>query len=72
MGSHMSAIGSALGSSAAAPGTNSLGTALPSDGVGNLRGPLLGTNRQGRSEVGEDERLDLPRLSTAACTRLNV
>jgi hypothetical protein len=46
MGSHMSAMGGALGSSAAAPGTNSLGTALPSDGVGNgpIKGPLLGTS----------------------------
>ena len=45
MGSHMSATGGALGSSAAATGTNSLGTALPSDGVGNgpIKGPLLGT-----------------------------
>jgi hypothetical protein len=44
MGSHMSTMGGALGTSAAAPGTNSLGTALPSDGVGNgpMKGPLLG------------------------------
>jgi hypothetical protein len=46
MGSHMSTMGGALGTSAAAPGTNSLGTALPSDGVGNgpIKGPLLGTS----------------------------
>ena len=46
MGSHMSVTGGALGTSAAAPGTNSLGTALPSSGVaeGPMKGPLLGTN----------------------------
>jgi hypothetical protein len=45
MGSHMS-MGGALGTSAAAPGTNSLGTALPSSGTGDhaMKGPLLGTN----------------------------
>jgi hypothetical protein len=42
----MSATGGAFGSSAAAPGTNSLGTALSSSGVGHgpMKGPLLGTN----------------------------
>jgi hypothetical protein len=47
MGSHhMSVTGGALGSSAAAPGTNSQGTALPSSGTreGPMTGPLLGTN----------------------------
>jgi hypothetical protein len=46
MGSHMSVTGGALGTSAASPGTNSLGTALPSSGVGNgpMKGPLLGTS----------------------------
>jgi hypothetical protein len=47
MGSHMSmGGGGALGTSAAAPGTNSLGTALPSsDGGGHAtKGPLLGTD----------------------------
>jgi hypothetical protein len=46
MGSHMSVTGGAFGSSAAAPGTNSLGTALSSSGSGNgpMKGPLLGTN----------------------------
>jgi hypothetical protein len=46
MGSHASVTGGAYGSSAAAPGTNSLGTALPSSGVGNgpIKGPLLGTS----------------------------
>ena len=44
--SHMSVMGGAFGSSAAAPGTNSLGTALSSTGVGNgpIKGPLLGTS----------------------------
>jgi hypothetical protein len=39
-------MGGAYGSSAATPGTNSLGTALASSGVGNgpMKGPLLGTN----------------------------
>jgi hypothetical protein len=49
MGSHMSMSmtgGGALGTSAAAPGTNSLGTALPSSGIGGraMKGPLLGTD----------------------------
>jgi hypothetical protein len=47
MGSHHASItGGASGTSPAAPGTNSLGTALSSSGVGNgpMRGPLLGTN----------------------------
>ena len=46
MGSHTSVTGGAFGSSAAAPGTNSLGTALSSSGTGNgpMKGPLLGTN----------------------------
>jgi hypothetical protein len=46
MGSHMSITGGAFGTSAAAPGTNSLGTALSSSGIGDgpMKGPLLGTN----------------------------
>jgi hypothetical protein len=47
MGSHqMSATGGAFGSSAAAPGTNSSGTALSSSGtgLGPIKGPLLGTS----------------------------
>jgi hypothetical protein len=50
MGSHHSArapvTGGAFGTSPASPGTNSLGTALSSNGVGNgpQKGPLLGTN----------------------------
>jgi hypothetical protein len=46
MASHMSMTGDgALGTSVAAPGTNSLGTALPS-GIGGhvMKGPLLGTD----------------------------
>jgi hypothetical protein len=44
--SHMSATGGAFGSSAVAPGTNSLGTALSSSGMGHgpMKGPLLGTS----------------------------
>jgi len=47
MGSHHASVtGGAYGTSPTAPGTNSLGTALPSSGVGNgpTKGPLLGTN----------------------------
>jgi hypothetical protein len=41
----MSMTGGSLGTSAASPGTNSLGTALPSSGVGEpSKGPLLGTS----------------------------
>ncbi len=41
----MSATGGAFGSTAAAPGTNSLGTALPSSGVERpMKGPPLGTD----------------------------
>jgi hypothetical protein len=45
-GSHMSVTGGAFGTSAATPGTNSLGTALSSSGAGlrPTKGPLLGTN----------------------------
>ncbi len=45
MGSHHSSM--ALGIRADTPGTNSLGTALSSDGAGNgrpMKGPLLGTS----------------------------
>jgi hypothetical protein len=46
MGSHTSATGGAFGTSAAAPGTNSSGTALSSSGIGHgpTKGSLLGTN----------------------------
>jgi hypothetical protein len=42
---YTSVTGGAFGSSAAAPGTNSLGTALSSSGMGNgpMKGPRLGT-----------------------------
>ena len=43
--SHMSMTGGAFGTTAAAPGTNSSGTALSSGGVGrSMKGPLLDTN----------------------------
>jgi hypothetical protein len=43
---HSSSTGGAAGTSLAAPGTNSAGTALSSGGAGNgaQKGPLLGTN----------------------------
>jgi hypothetical protein len=42
---HLSMTGGALGTSAATPGTNSLGTALSSSAVGRpMKGPLLGTD----------------------------
>jgi hypothetical protein len=47
MGSHRSSVtGGAFGTKPNTPGTNSLGTALSSDAVGNgpQKGPLLGTN----------------------------
>jgi hypothetical protein len=46
MESHTSATGGAFGTSAAAPGTNSSGTALSSSGIGHgpTKGSLLGTN----------------------------
>lgn len=45
-GSHQSAAGGgAFGTRVGTPGTNSLGTALSSSGVGRrMKGPLLGTN----------------------------
>ena len=58
MGSHMSVTGGAFGTSPASPGTNSLGTALSSNGVGNgpQKGPLLGTNPAiDREEVKVDK-----------------
>jgi hypothetical protein len=49
--------GGALGTSAAAPGTNSLGTALSSsDGGGHaMKGPLLGTDP---TSTKDDARLE--------------
>jgi hypothetical protein len=51
---HSASSGGAFGSSAAAPGTNSLGTALPSSGRGNgrMKGPPLGT---GNAAVDREE-----------------
>ena len=44
-GSHMSVTGGAFGTSAAAPGTNSLGTALATTGTGRPQNDsLLGTS----------------------------
>jgi hypothetical protein len=58
--SHMSMTGSAFGSSGAVPGTNSLGTALSSSGVGKpIKGPLLGTNPAiDREETRVDKMID--------------
>ena len=43
--SHMSMTGGAFGTTAAAPGTNSLGTALSSSGTERpMKGPPLGTD----------------------------
>ena len=63
MGSHqMSAMGGAFGTSAAAPGTNSLGTALSSSGTGYgapMKGPLLGTSPAiDREEAKVDKMID--------------
>jgi hypothetical protein len=46
MSTGLSVTGGAMGTSPSAPGTNALGTALSSGGVGNgpQKGPLLGTN----------------------------
>jgi hypothetical protein len=46
MGSHHTAVtGGAFGERVNAPGTNPLGTALSSSGIGRrMKGPLLGTN----------------------------
>jgi len=54
---HSLSIGGAFGTNPTAPGTNSLGTALASDGAGRAtKGPLLGT---GNAAVDrEDQRVD--------------
>jgi len=47
MGSHHTSVtGGAFGTTVATPGTNSLGTALSSSGIGDgpMKGSLLGTN----------------------------
>jgi hypothetical protein len=58
--SHMSVTGGAFGTSAAAPGTNSLGTALSSTDAGRpMKGPLLGTNPAiDREEVQVDKTIN--------------
>ena len=58
--SHMSVTGGAFGTSAAAPGTNSLGTALSSTGAGRpMKGPLLGTDPAiDREEVTLDKMIN--------------
>jgi hypothetical protein len=55
----MSVTGGAFGSSAAAPGTNSLGTALSSSGagLGPIKGPLLGTSPAVDREDAKVERM---------------
>ncbi|HJY88747.1 MAG TPA: hypothetical protein VJ255_00640 [Candidatus Acidoferrum sp.] len=71
MGSHHSSgaggipvTGGAFGTSPAAPGTNSLGTALSSNGVGNgpQKGPLLGTN-----PAIDREEAKVDRMITSIC-----
>jgi hypothetical protein len=58
--SHLSVTGGAFGTSAATPGTNSLGTALSSTGDGRpMKGPLLGTNPAiDREEVKLDKMIN--------------
>ena len=66
MGSHHSSAGlpvtgGAFGTSPNAPGTNSLGTALPSTGIGRgpMKGPLLGTDPAiDREEAKVDNMMD--------------
>jgi hypothetical protein len=61
MGSHMSVTaGGAFGTRAAAPGTNSLGTALSSSGTGAaMKGSLLGTSPGiDREETKVDKMID--------------
>jgi hypothetical protein len=71
MGSHHSSgaggipvTGGAFGTSPAAPGTNSLGTALSSNGVSNgpQKGPLLGTN-----PAIDREEAKVDRMITSIC-----
>jgi hypothetical protein len=61
MGSHHSSMArGALGIGADTPGTNSLGTALSSDAVGNghpMKGPLLGTSPAIDQEEAKVERM---------------
>lgn len=50
--------GGAFGESPYAPGTNSLGTALPSSGIGKpMKGPLLGTSPEVDREEAKVEKM---------------
>ena len=61
--SHMSVTGGALGTSAATPSTNSLGTALSSTGTGHpMKGPLLGTN-----PAIDHEQVQVDRMINSIC-----
>ena len=64
MGSHMS-IGGTVGGRVAAPGTNTLGTALPSDGGSGhvMKGPLLGTD----AAIDKEDTQLQKRLEGAIC-----
>ena len=70
MGSHHSSgaggipvTGGAFGTNPAAPGTNSLGTALSSNGLGTpQKGPLLGTN-----PAIDREEAKVDRMITSIC-----
>jgi hypothetical protein len=56
--SQMSVTGGAFGTSAAAPGTNSLGTALSSSGTGTaMKGELLGTSPEIDREEAKVEKM---------------
>jgi len=56
--SPMSVTGGAFGTSAAAPGTNSLGTALSSSGTGKaMKGELLGTSPEIDREEAKVEKM---------------
>jgi hypothetical protein len=59
MGSPPTGIGGgSFGTSPYAPGTNSLGTALPSSGMGKpIKGPLLGTSPAVDREEAEVEKM---------------
>jgi hypothetical protein len=66
MGSHHSpATGGAFGERVSAPGTNSLGTALSTTGIGNgsaPKGPLLST-----SAAVDHEEAKVDRMMTSIC-----
>jgi hypothetical protein len=64
MGSHSSMTGGAFGTSAATPGTNSLGTALSSDGLGN--GPVPG-EQLGTSPAIDREEAKVNKMMSSIC-----